>query len=204
MPRNRVGHLTQSRTSFAAILLAIILTGCTSYGQRAAALQPETVRAMRRVAILPLENLTEHRTAPDVVSDLLAASLYRSARYDVIVERHEVARRLSTLNQGLPPVLDRTAAIEVGRALDLDGVFYGTVVEYGDRVDRLNRRLDSVVGVTLRLVDPRSGEIVWTARANRTSGELLAVSREPLASVAQIAVADLVTALHPAADGVTP
>lgn len=145
---------------------------------------------IRRVAVLPLENLTDNPAAADTLADMFTTSLYRVGRFEVM-ERAEVLRRLQDQKIALPKVIDRTVARELGAALGVDAVFYGTVTEYG----YLFYPDEAVVGARFRLVVVDGGEVIWAGVINRSTRGLLQPSDEPLSLIAQMGASDLAAEL---------
>jgi TolB-like protein len=122
------------------------------------------------VAVLPFENLSNHRHAGLILTDLATTILHVSPRFDV----REVSdpglgedvrlRRLETDPWERQVGVNTAAAAEVGAALDVGHVLAGSVGEYGF-VDGFGETAN--VGVTLRLVKVETGEVVWAGSLSR-------------------------------------
>lgn len=142
---------------------------------------------MATLTVLPLENMSDSTGATRTVDDMLAASLDNAARF------RRVAREAADEKMGTEatPQIDRLAAREVGRRLGVDGVLYGTITEYGALSKTPPGNQGSVFGLQLRLMDVRTGIIVWSALINRTSekslfGKSLSASELALASTREV------------------
>ena len=99
---------------------------------------------------------------------------------------------------GAPKVVDRRLAQKIGKLLDVDGVFVGSVSEYWYRLDRRNYRDqgdEPAVGINARLVDVASGEVIWASSHSRSSQDVLREDRDHINRVAQLAVAAMISSL---------
>ena len=117
-----------------------------------------------RIAVLPLQNLTEARAAASVLGEILPLRL--SDRFDVIeaadVRRALVDARIRTL-RGLEPAALRALGKQLKTSLFLEG----TVYRYKDAVPGSldgNPELE----VQLTLTDVEKAKVVWTASQRRT------------------------------------
>jgi TolB-like protein len=147
---------------------------------------------MTTLAVLPFESLSNADGASDIVTDSFATALYGARRFN-IMERAETLRRTSEAGITLPPVVDRSTALKVARALGVDGVFIGTVTEY----QYLFYPEDAVVGIKVELLDVETGQVVWTGVFNDRHYGLIQGSDEPITSLAQSGAAQLVNLLSP-------
>ena len=147
---------------------------------------------MRNVTVLPFENLSDYQNASDIVADMFSTALYSTQRFSVM-ERAESARRLKLAKVELPEVIDRATALKIGRALHQEGVFYGTITEYG----YLFYPDDAVVGLRIHLLDVQSGQIVWTGIFNDQNRGLLQGNDEPISGLAQAGTLQLVRQIVP-------
>jgi hypothetical protein len=148
----------------AGVAILTLLSAC-SYHQRY--VEPGGIEAQdRTAAVLPLVNLTTHPHAGRIVGDLLTTEMYASAGFR-IMESTEMLERLKGEEEDLDRVLDRAVAARVGRRLGVDVVLFGSVTEY-----RYKRGLDEdpVVGINIRMLDVKSGRILWVGSKSETGG----------------------------------
>ena len=175
--------------------------GCSAPVRESVFLDRMRFGSMGSVALAPLENLTGNPAAADTVADLLAVTLYQTNRFKV-VERGEVVRRMG---EKMPALVDRSAARDIGRKLNVDGVIFGTVTEFGPLLDRTTYGQESIIGLHVRLVDSHTGDVVWTAFVNRTTGDAFFTTGQAMSDLAKSAVLDVVNGLiPPAAQGAAP
>jgi len=98
-------------------------------------------------------------------------------------------------------VIDRSFAQEIGAILGLDGVFIGSVSEYWYRV-RLEetREEEPAVGFNVRLIDTKTGAVVWASSCSRSSYSIFVYQRDSLNRVAQIIAKNMVKRLISSAE----
>lgn len=141
--------------------------------KRTPSLDVHAVRSSRQViihkiAVMPLVD------APDKIegqlaqgsSEAVTAELYARATIIggwTVVTQEDVA----TAMQDMPPVtladMDQDA-LALGRKLSVDGVLYGSVQRYRERVGYdYAAQTPAAVAFTLKFVDEKSGQVVWSA-----------------------------------------
>ncbi len=113
--------------------------------------------AVRKVAVMPFKAPTE--LIGVAVSDQVLTELLRTGRYDLL-ERGQMAQVLGEQELALSG-LSAGKAAEIGAMMGADGVIIGTVSEY-ENVAQGGRTVP-VVGVSARLIDAKSGRILWSA-----------------------------------------
>jgi curli biogenesis system outer membrane secretion channel CsgG len=144
------------------------------------------VAAIRKVAVLPFKGPTE--LIGTSVSDLFVTELLRTARYE-LVERGQMARVLSETELALAG-LSAARAVSVGAMMGADGVVIGTVDEYGAAAARGHAY--PVVGISARLIDCRTGKIVWSVdEAGKAKSKALTLPEQ-----ARKVVHDMVATLY--------
>ena len=135
-----------------------------------------------KVAVMPFKGPTE--LIGTSVSDMFVIELLRAGRYD-LVERSQMAAVLSESELAMAG-LSEAKAMEVGNMLGADAVIIGTVDEYGTIANRGNAL--PAVGVTLRMIDCRSGKVLWSAghacRAEKSTVTLAEHARDVVHDVA--------------------
>jgi curli biogenesis system outer membrane secretion channel CsgG len=109
-----------------------------------------------KIAIMPFKGPTE--LIGQSVSDMFVTEILRSQYYE-LVERSQMANVLSESELALSG-LSATKAAEVGGMMGADGVMIGTVSEYETVAAR--GRAIPVVGISARLIDCKTGKIVWS------------------------------------------
>jgi hypothetical protein len=127
---------------------------------------PIDLNQMRRVAVLPIENLTNEPTAGDKVRRMVMAQLLAQGRFDVIepgaVDR---AIRQARVANRYQPGPDEAKAI--GESLGAQGLISGAVSEFS--MTRAGGTLEAPeVALELFLQDVGTGRTVWSASEARS------------------------------------
>ena len=121
--------------------------------------------AYRRVAVLPLDNLSTDRFAADRVREILVVEL-SAARLFEVVETGEVNRVLRSFNLGTAAELGPADIAAIGQELGVEGLLAGTVMEYGER--RTGTFTAPDVALSLHLLDVETGISAWSVTDART------------------------------------
>ena len=150
----------------AAALLALWLAGCATTEEdayfrdvtsRANVYVAPTPSSIKKIALMPFKAQTE--LIGTSISDLFVTEMLRAGRYE-LVERGQMAKVLSESELSLAG-LSAARAAEVGNMLGADGVVIGTVDEYATVAQ--SGHPYPVVGITARLIDCASGEVMWSS-----------------------------------------
>jgi hypothetical protein len=115
------------------------------------------------------------QTLPPGASEAITAELY--ARANVLGGWQVVPQDdIEAAMQQMPPVtladMDRNA-LELGRKVTADGVLYGTVMRYRERVGYdYAAQTPAAVAFSLKFVDEHSQQVIWTAKFAREQKSL--------------------------------
>ncbi|MBI2930246.1 MAG: hypothetical protein HYY16_01225 [Planctomycetes bacterium] len=161
-----------------AVLLAVLAASCSSSGPARVELQ-----GVQRVVVFPFENLSGlPNDAGRRMTAVFGSSLYRSAGIEVIeqgeVERFITDERIRGID-GLNVDTLRTLSRRFSAQLVVIGVVSEfDYVQIGEAVP--------VVGLSVRIVDPRTGRLAWSCSRTREgtddeglfgSGKILSLAR---------------------------
>ena len=138
-----------------------------------------------RVAVLPFENQTSSLRAGQAAADLLVSEILATGAM-VVMDPSEVADLLRRENLDPTDAGRLPSAQRIGRILQVSHVLQGSVIEY-----RYKPGLSETpaVGVTARLVEVASGEVVWSASHARLGSSW--IREDGLARVAQQVAHDM-------------
>jgi curli biogenesis system outer membrane secretion channel CsgG len=117
---------------------------------------PGRSSVISKVAVMPFKAQTE--LIGISASDMFVTEILRAGKYE-LVERGRMAQVLSESELALSG-LSASRAAEIGGMLGADGVIIGTVDEYGTVAQRGHPY--PVVGITARMIDCKSGKVVWS------------------------------------------
>ena len=147
------------------VLAAVLLVSCASTDEKYfmetdsdanVYVAPTGSGNIKKVAIMPFKGPTE--LIGQSVSDMFVTEILRSQYYE-LVERSQMANVLSESELALSG-LSATKAAEVGGMMGADGVMIGTVSEYETVAAR--GKAIPVVGISARLIDCKTGKIIWS------------------------------------------
>jgi TolB-like protein len=153
---------TAARRALLATAAAFLAAGCAAtphYTNRRADLS-----SMRRVAVLPFDNISEERLAGEKVQRIFVAELLESGAFDV-VEPGRVVRTLRDEKIESPGAMSPEDVQRVGKALKAEGLVLGTVLELNE--PRGSQGAPPSVTVQLKLVETATGTTVWSATRQR-------------------------------------
>jgi hypothetical protein len=145
--------------------------------------------ARQRVAVVPLENLTNFPQAGIIVGELIASELYRRQLFD-LTEGTALRKALGALDIELADLAESFGAAELAGRLGVDAVLVGSVSEYGYQH---GLHEEPVVGVNLRLVGV-DGQVLWAASHSTTGRGYIA--RDSVNAAAQRLVGEMVGVLQ--------
>ncbi len=148
------------------------------------------------IAVMPFQNLTEYSKAGEIMSDIIATELYITQRFGV-AERTEVQRFIEAVGLTEPNEIDVTFARKIGELMNVDAVLMGSVTEFWYRNARQKfSEEEPIVGAGFKLIDVKTGEVLWSSSYTRTSYDILLTQRDPLSRIAQIVAEKAVFSLH--------
>jgi hypothetical protein len=114
---------------------------------------------LKRVAILPMKNDTTDVDGPTIVRQKMAEALEnRSYVVKDIKETDQILRDQMGINLG--GQLDMTTAQKLGETLGVEGVLYGTVMDFDETTTGI-LNVKQVRG-KFKLVNTQTGQVVWT------------------------------------------
>lgn len=120
---------------------------------------------VKRIAILPFDNLSEEINAGERVTHVFIAALHKERVVQILelgeVERFLIRNRIRSTAQ-----LDLSLLSAMGRELGVDAVLLGIVDEYGYRI--MSGEQIPVAGISVRMLDTKTGKILLAASYSRS------------------------------------
>ena len=149
--------------------LLIFLQGCASSEEF---IRPGTsLSDFHRIAILPLIDYPLAKGSGIIVADYISMNLMISSLS--IVDRSQTTSILSEQKLGLAGIIDENTAPEVGKILGVQALLTGSISEW--KCETTNIQMVKghppsyitvcVTGLTLKLIDSESGQILWAGSA---------------------------------------
>lgn len=151
-------HLLSSLVLIPFILLTLLISGCSNRVKQYT--NPEiNVIDVKKVAVLPLDNLTSHKYADRKIAGVLIMDLL-SRGIDVI-EPGEVNAALKTRRVRPSTSLPVAIIKEMGEHLKVDAMIYGSVSTF--EMQKGITVSYPEASIYLTMIDVRSGDIIWSA-----------------------------------------
>jgi len=151
------------------LVLGLALGGCaqkvTNF-DRDSSLELDTKKSC---AILPFVNSTNNLAASEAVTSFFTTEVKKKNLCKVI-EKSESENRLKSIGIDKEKLYDSKYAQEIGKKLGVDYVFSGSVSEYNYQY---GLREDPAVGISARLIDVGSGEVLWMGDEGRVGRSVI-------------------------------
>ncbi|GAB4486895.1 MAG: hypothetical protein OHK006_15280 [Thermodesulfovibrionales bacterium] len=152
------GHV---KTLFAAAMISMLaMIGCKSAAPATVHIQQDfDFSSIKKVAVLPFENLSQEKSAGDAVRQVVINELLVSGLVDVSVPGDSVAAvtKLGIIN---PSALTAEQMKSIANTLKVQALVLGSVERFGEV--RSGTYNVPEVTVTLMMADISSGAIVWS------------------------------------------
>jgi TolB-like protein len=143
---------------FTLITMLCVLGGCTATDKQYYLRPGADMSSIKRIAVLPLETLTQDEYAGEKIRRMVMSELL--ARGVDVIEPGEVTSFLRTLQKPLNR-LEKKDIRDLGEKLEVGAVMMGSVEAY-KMASGLTVPYPEV-SITLRLVEPISGNVIWSA-----------------------------------------
>ena len=193
-----LGLLLTPRASRLPILVVagLWLAGCGGVAPSTYVHPNYDFSAVKKVAVLPLENLTSDQTAGEKVRKIVVTELLASGVVDV-VEPGQVNKALSVQNIQTPGAMSPDEFKKLAGTLGVQLLIVGSVESF-DRIQVGGVQAPEVT-LTLRAVDAESGTVVWAASHTQGgatfSARLFGLTGDSLSEVARKAAHEAVATL---------
>ncbi len=120
---------------------------------------------VRRVALLPFEDLSDNANAGKKVREIFLAELLKPGYFDV-VETGEMNKVLAEMDIVDPHNIDAETLKEFASRLGVQAVIYGVIEEYRQSVSTSSGTFPEV-SLSIRMVDAESNIVMWMTGASR-------------------------------------
>ncbi len=134
-------------------------------------LLPAEGHRIQRIAILPLENLTEEPSAADEVTRLLEKALRR--RGYSLLDNRTMEKFLALNRIRYTGAITRLIARKMGYLFDLDAIIVGFVSLYHEG----SKKKGAEIGVSLRMVSTIDGSIIWADTLSYVGSDFTGILR---------------------------
>jgi TolB-like protein len=156
-----MGHRAHPLTAaFAAAALAVACSRPVAF------IHPQAdFSLVRRVAVLPFENLTAEPTAGEKVRQLMVIELLSSGSVEV-VDVGEVARALRAASVANPGSPGTEEIRKLGQELQVQALMAGSVQEFSQV--RTSGPPATSVALVFRLIETDTGQVIWSSSVSKS------------------------------------
>jgi hypothetical protein len=145
---------TRFRWFFLLVVLISVLGGCIPHMP----LPTDPSNPLKRIAVLPMKNDTDDVDGPDVVRQKIAEALTKRSYVVMdIKESDQILRDQMGINLG--GQLELTTPQKLGETLGVEGVLYGTLMDFDETTTGLYNA-KKVRGM-FKLVNTKTGQTMW-------------------------------------------
>lgn len=147
------------------VFVVLITSGCAGRGASSFYIRQDyDFSFIKRVAVLPLDNMTNERFAGEAIRQVVISELLASGLVDVVVPGDAIAAIENLkIKPGQP--LSAEQIKSAGKALKVQAVIIGAVNKFGEI--REGNISAPEVTITLMMADTGSGSIIWSVTKTR-------------------------------------
>jgi len=127
------------------------------------------IKEIKKIAVLPFQNFTNNKEISNTVREVVIAEILSMGIFDVVdpaltdqvVFEEGVGKKLR---------LDKATIKRIGERLGVQAILIGSVTYL--KQEREGSYTYPVVGISLRLVDVKTGQIIWECKAMKSGYSL--------------------------------
>lgn len=135
--------------------------------------EKEGLDNIKKVGVLPFVNESGRRGAGDIVTNTFIAVVFKSGVFSVMekgnIERFLLDEKVKNVN-----AMDVEQIRRLGERLGIDAVFIGAVEEFSGS-EKGDRSVTPIVGIRVRLIDIKTGKVLWMVRHKRRGSDYITV-----------------------------
>lgn len=152
------------------MLVCILLTGCGSITIRSSVkpFSPEEAQqfsSIKKVAILPFDNLTKQKDVEKLLSALMTTTLLNADTFESVEDVRYVASVMKMLKIKRTEILDRDLVLKMGETMRCEAIIIGEIEAY--EIGKKDTSTD--ISISATMLDTRSGDILWTANLTNSA-----------------------------------
>lgn len=153
------------------VMLILVLCRCNSVVAYSGFARTKFNKDIRKVGVIPFINESGRQGAGEIVTSIFTTVIFKSGVFQV-EEGGNIEHFLNRLKLKSLNLISKDQLKKMRERLGLDAVFMGTVEEFsgGDQGQRLST---PVVSIRAKLIDLRSGQVVWMTRHRRKGDDYI-------------------------------
>lgn len=128
---------------------------------------------IRKVAVLPFQNTTNHREAGEIVTDLFVQELFNTGML-IVEDRGNIQEFFIRQRIRKKGEVDLDTIKMLGMQLQVDGVILGIVEEYYQEVGTRGESSPKI-GLSVRMLNTKTGKIVWKCHHEKTGDDYIII-----------------------------
>lgn len=125
----------------------------------------------KKVAVMPLDNLSNDKSAGEIVRQIVMSEMLVSGLVDVVIPG-EVMSAVNELGIQNLTSLNARQINALGKILNVESIIMGTVEKYGET--RSGNISSPEVTITLMMADAGTGNIIWSVTLTRGGAGFMA------------------------------
>ncbi len=180
-----------------SLLAAVVLSGCGG-GPRFYLAGNPGFGPGKKLAVLPLVNLSRHQDAPGLLMSSIIVEILKSGNLSLIdpgtVENLILEKRIRLTDR-----LSLETSRAIAGKLAASYILIGTIHEFS--LAQVGSETFPSISLSLRLIDPFDGRIIWTATHSRRGDDSETVfglgTVKTLEQMSQIVIKDMIDTMKP-------
>ncbi len=125
----------------------------------------------KKVAVMPLNNLTNEKSAGEIVRQVIISELLASGLVEVVIPGEVMAAVNELAIQNISSLNERQINA-LGKVLNVEAIILGSVEEYGE--SRTGTISSPEVTISLLMADAGTGNIIWSITSTRGGAGFMA------------------------------
>ncbi len=156
----------------AVFSLVLVTLGCQKKVEPNYYINPDIdFSFFKRVAVMPLDNLTNEKSAGEIVRQVVISELLASGLVDVVIPG-EVMAAINELGIQNISSLNARQISALGKVLDVEAIILGSVEEYGE--SRTGNISTPEVTISLLMTDAGTGNVIWSITSTHGGASFMA------------------------------
>ena len=151
-----------------AVAATVLLSACSS-GTSSYVRDDVDFGYLHKVAVVPFRNLSQDLHADTRLYSVFMTELLERDAFQVVA-LGEVLSAMNRLHIGADEELSQEKIVALGKELGVDGLFFGSVDQYG--LERVSNQRIYVLTATFSLAETETGTVIWTSQVHNDGNSL--------------------------------